>query len=310
MFSRKYFLFVGFLFLFLFSNQYTPVASVQTSSTQVKHDEVYRTLTVTIVNATIYDDRASAPATPGHISFQLKIEDKTNTTQPVSVNSPPAYTMNVNWTVNRNITTLPNNYVINVWDNASGLDVNTNFLGNISIPYTKDGTFENYYNTSHAIGGSPDPQATLYVRTEVKDYSFLVNPVITLNTNDTLYYKVDTTEHFLNFSIYDDNPNYYTISRNGYLQYSSGWVNNKNILVNIDNLAMGNYNFTIAAIDLYHASTVVIVHVSVTTTGTESANPTNTQVTGTNRKLDYPGFDVLALGMVLPAIIILKKRKK
>ena len=137
MFGKKLFLSVALITVFLLSNQYMIATPSLATSDQVKHDTVNRTIEVTIVNATIYDDRASVINTPGHIFFVLKIENETYQTTPVDVNAPPAYTMNVSWTVSQNITLLPITLIIEVWDQAGGLDANTDFLGNFTITSRK-----------------------------------------------------------------------------------------------------------------------------------------------------------------------------
>lgn len=317
MYSKKIFLAVGIMALFLLSSQYMGSGLATTNSTTVQHDQVFRTLTVTIVNASIYDDRSSTG--DGLIYFKINIGNNTyNTPVNDKVNAPPAYNYVVNYTVAQNISLSLSYINIQVEDKGGQLtDVNPNYLGSFNITNLALGSEQGNYSTTGAIGGSADPQASLIVNTTVIQHNFLVPPVITLNTDKNITYTVGTTGNYLNFSLYDDNPANYSISHNNVTLFSGGWKNNAQILFNIDGLGVGVSNYTILAYDIYSAYSVTTIWVNVTApsgTGTYTGTGSSSNASGrSNRTIgaDFAGpqYVLLALAVVSAVLVVRKKRK-
>lgn len=312
--SKRLLISLSVLLVIFASNTGTVTSTTSTIVVNVTHDTIYRNLLVKIVNATIFDDRSTAGA--GDIYFTVTFDNNSYDSAHQSVNADPSSPANitVNFNINKNITLDANKIVVEVKDGGAGTLNNPDYLGNFTIDQIQKGTYSNWYNTTGGIGDTSYAysEARVLVSYTLTDYSYLANPIITMNSPTAFFYKVGTSSHFLNFSLFDDNPNYFTLVKDNQLIYSGGWKNNNTILFNIDGLSVGNYNYTISAVDLYKARSTITVTVSVSSSGTESAtgSSSSTNQIDTNRKLDYAGLELIALSIILPAIIVLKKRKK
>ena len=186
--KTKKLLFVLIVISSLFSfNQALMKGSGSYTTLNIGKDETYRTLSITIVNATIYDDRCSL--CDGTIYFDIILENTTyNSPETFVVNAPK--NISVNWLKEVNISFLTDSFEIEVRDNGDGVTNNPDYLGNFNITNLAVGTVAKSYNTSFAIGGSPDPQATVYVKTVVTDHSAYVDPVIDVFSSLNSTYKI------------------------------------------------------------------------------------------------------------------------
>ena len=217
-------------------------------------------------------------------------------------------------TVTQNISLTTSHIDIQVRDAGNGTFNSPDYLGYFNITNLAIGTVVDSYNTTGAKGGSNNPQATAFVKTVIVQHNDIIPPVVTLNTDENMTVLWGSTGNYLNFSIYDDNPNYYTISKNNITLFSGGWKNDQTNVYNIDGLAKGLYNYTITAFDIYEANTTINVLVTVTNVinGTTVTGTGNTSQNGdgrTNRSIPFAGPGFIILGLVA-SLIVFKKRKK
>jgi ABC-type transport system substrate-binding protein len=63
-------------------------------------------------------------------------------------------------------------------------------------------------------------------------------------------YTFGITGNSLSWIVIDDNPNFYALYKNGFVVSSGSWVSGVNISYSVDNLAVGNYSFTLFVSDL------------------------------------------------------------
>ena len=288
-----------------------------TNKTKDLKDEVYNSVTLTVVNATIYDDRSTYG--DGYIYFTIRIENASyvSTITPVSTSPGNPYSYTVNWTISQNISVNSKYIEVQVRDAGNGTFNSPDYLGNFNITNLGVGTIQQNYNTSFAIGGSADPQASLFVKTVITAHQAILPPIITIHSATNFTIVAGSTNNFLNFSIYDDNPNYYTLEKDNLLIYSGGWNNDANNTFSIDGLGVGLYNYTITAYDLYSAQSTAVVWVNVTNpsgTGTNTGTGSTSGTTNDGRSnrtigASFAGPEYILLGLAV-GIVALKKRKK
>ena len=315
MHERKIYLGIILLTILFSSTQFTQEGTASIVKTNFTHDTIIKTLSVTIVNATIYDSISSAGS--GNIQFNISIENNmyaSPTIYTIDTHNGPV-TKIVNWTVTYNLSLQTSYFKIEVWDiaNPSTLDFTTDYLGYFNITNLAVGTIQKSYNTTGAIGGSPDPQVTLLVKTVITQQDYFIPPVITLNSPKNMTYAVGSTNNFLNFSIYDDNPNNFTLQRNNVTLYSGGWKNDAIILFNIDGLSIGQYNFTITALDIYSSKTVLIIPLNVTFFGSGGTNGLTSGANNgpdTRRTIPFGTPEIILLTFVVMGLFIERKRKR
>jgi hypothetical protein len=314
--SKKIFLAITILFaLSVFNHSVLATGSFLKPGTDQK-DIIIRTVSVTIVNATIYNDRDTGS---GEIFFKILIENEMFTspiTYKVDSSNTGNNSIQLNWKINKTLTSNIDLVEIEVWDD-DGVDTIPNpddYLGNINITNIPiDGSKEMFYNTSSA-DSDPDPQALLYITTGITEESIFFKPIIELQTETNLTFLVGTQGKYLNFSFYDDNPDYFQLEKDGVIVFKGGWKNNETILFLLDNLNTGKYNFTLTAFDIYASKNSVTIWVTVqssavSTSGINSGTETSTNTAGrTNRSIDYPSIPIFMVGMMF-LIVILKKRE-
>jgi len=125
----------------------------------------------------------------------------------------------------------------------------------------------------------------------------------TIDSPSDITYDVAATGHSITWSPFDDRPSEFTIQRNGTVVLSGGWDGNP-IVINVDYLSPGVYEYKITVIDTsnHTVSDVVIVTVTgelpttptsttetTTTTTTETSSETTTTTSGGNPGV--PGGD-------------------
>ena len=316
MHSKKIMFSFLLLMIIFLSNQNMTESMALANKTKDLKDEIYNSITLSVVNATIYDDRSTYG--DGYIYFTISIENATyvSTITPVSTSpgNPASYT--VNWTINQNVSVNTKFIEVQVRDAGNGTFNSPDYLGNFNITNLGVGTIQQGYNTSFAKGGSADPQASLFVKTVITQHQAIVPPVITVQSATNLTMVAGSTHNYLNFSIFDDNPNYYTLEKDNALLYSGGWNNNANITFNIDGLGIGVYNYTITAYDSYFAQSTAVIWINVTSmsgsgNGSNSGNGSTSTDGRTNRTIgaSFAGPEYILLGLAI-GVILIKKRKK
>ncbi|MCF2138357.1 MAG: ABC transporter substrate-binding protein [Candidatus Thorarchaeota archaeon] len=126
-------------------------------------------------------------------------------------------------------------------------------------------------------------------------------------------YQIGTTGHQIVWNPSDSNPSNYTLYRNG-VAINSGTWNGEPIVVNVDGLNVGVYNYTLIIWDLngnYAKDTVFVTVVPESTTNTTTTIPTNTIPTGflSNEIILVLIGGMAAVVVVVVVIVKLRQRK-
>ena len=119
----------------------------------------------------------------------------------------------------------------------------------------------------------------------------------TLNSPPDLSYVVGSTGNNITWIAYSQHPSSYKLFRNGTELLSENWDGNT-ILVDVDGLDIGTYNYSIVVYDIYGLSAIDTVFVSVTqatTTTTTSGNTTGLTII----LLGGGGIGVVAIVLIL-----------
>ena len=103
MILKKIFLGLSLLAIIILSNQVVVSTTATTSKTAQKHDEIYKSVSLTIINATIYDDRSTFGE--GDIYYTVSIENSTYYSSITALSASPSspYSYSVNFKVKQNI---------------------------------------------------------------------------------------------------------------------------------------------------------------------------------------------------------------
>ena len=94
-----------------------------------------------------------------------------------------------------------------------------------------------------------DSISQLILKLNIKSVEDEVPPIIT-NSGD-LSYVEDTSGNYINWTLQDENPDNYSIYRNDTFIISGIWEINDTIIINVDLLPVGVYNYTLIAYDTY-----------------------------------------------------------
>jgi hypothetical protein len=97
-----------------------------------------------------------------------------------------------------------------------------------------------------------------------------------LDSPSDLEYEVSSTGHSITWTPLDDNPSEFNIQVNGVVILSGGW-NGQPIVINVDYLSPGTYEYTLTVTDIGGNSVSDIVMVTVT--GEITTEPTTTETT-------------------------------
>jgi len=141
----------------------------------------------------------------------------------------------------------------NAGDSGTNNHWNSTAMGNYWSDYTGTGV---YYILGNGI-----------------DYHPLTYPpelnIPTIDSPEDMEYREGTTGHSITWQPNDASPSHYVVYQNGTQVVSDSW-NGTSITVEVDNLTMGVYNYTIVVYDAmgnYTSDTVLIIVQSSTTTG-------------------------------------------
>ncbi len=125
---------------------------------------------------------------------------------------------------------------------------------------------------------------------------------------DDVEYVVGTTGHSITWSPSDAHPSHHVVYRNGTEVASVSW-DGSSILVNVDDLSVGVYNYTIVVYDTSGnwVSDIVIVTVlpettTTTTTATATTTTDTTTTTSTTTTTTTDAGDMTSLGIVLISV--------
>jgi len=170
----------------------------------------------------------------------------------------------------------------NAGDSGTDNHWNSSALGNYWSDYTGTGVYE-------ILGNGIDYHPLMYPPEPNKP---------TIDSPEDMEYREGTTGHSITWTPNDASPSHYVVYRNGTQVVSDSW-NGTSITVEVDNLTMGVYNYTIVVYDAMGNYTSDTVYINVQSSTT----------------LLF-GFELsLVLGMlsvfgVIVVVVILKHRKR
>ncbi|PWI47616.1 hypothetical protein CEE45_10645 [Candidatus Heimdallarchaeota archaeon B3_Heim] len=100
-------------------------------------------------------------------------------------------------------------------------------------------------------------------------------PVIASSPSDFTY-ELGETGITISWIIYASSPDYYALRRNQVLIATNIWVSGESLIINIDNLDIGTYNYTISFFNEYGQSTSDTVFIDVVDTQAPHVSPVYT----------------------------------
>ncbi len=177
-----------------------------------------------------------------------------------------------------------------------------------NIEYNVDGLSVGEYNITLTICDRTGNQASDTVTVEVVD---TVVPII--SSPEDIIYEVGTTGHSVSWNVSDAGTVTYVLLRNETVLYDGSW-NGSQIVVDIDALVPGIYNFTLVVTDEgdNQARDSVLVSVlpdtdtTTTTTSTTTTETTSTTTTGTTPPPGpNPMMIALAAGVAIVGIALI-----
>ena len=80
---------------------------------------------------------------------------------------------------------------------------------------------------------------------------------------EQVYTNEGITGKYINWTLQDENPDYYSIYRDGIIIQQDTWENNETILIHIDSITVNIYNYTLVAYDTFNNKAIhtIIVYV-------------------------------------------------
>ncbi|OLS28196.1 MAG: hypothetical protein HeimC2_08510 [Candidatus Heimdallarchaeota archaeon LC_2] len=137
----------------------------------------------------------------------------------------------------------PDKFVI--WEND--IQQSSGFWNNLeNITYSLNGLALGIYNYTIVINDTSGYKIQYRSYVIVLD---LTNPIISLSPGDISNYIEDSTGNELTWKVTDNNPGTYQITINSVIVESSTWLSGSPITINIDNFAIGTYDFILIATD-------------------------------------------------------------
>ncbi|MBD3158995.1 MAG: hypothetical protein GF309_09425 [Candidatus Lokiarchaeota archaeon] len=177
-----------------------------------------------------------------------------------------------------------------------------------NIEYDVDGLSVGEYNFTLTVYDGTGNKASDTVTVDVID---TVAPII--SSPEDIIYEVGTTGHSISWNVSDAGMVTYSVLRNGTALYDGKW-NGSDIVVDVDSLAPGTYNFSLIVTDEgdNQARDSVLVSVlpetdtTTTTTTTTTTDTTSTTTTGTTPPPGpNPMMIALAAGVAIAGIALI-----
>ncbi|MGV9170210.1 MAG: hypothetical protein ACOC38_09760 [Promethearchaeia archaeon] len=177
-----------------------------------------------------------------------------------------------------------------------------------NIEYNVDGLSVGEYNFTLSVYDGTGNKASDTVTVDVID---TVVPII--SSPEDIIYEVGTTGHSISWNVSDVGTVTYSVLRNGTALYDGSW-NGSDIVVDVDSLAPGIYNFSLIVTDEgdNQARDSVLVSVlpetdtTTTTTTTTTTDTTSTTTTGTTPPPGpNPMMIALAAGVAIAGIALI-----
>jgi len=221
-------------------------------------------------------------------------------------------------------------------------NVYNNYYGLLLTNYNEENTISGNYFTNNVIKDviddsigdnvwsgnyySDNIQGSIYYipgLSDSIDFNALISesdpPILT--SPDDITYTEDTQFHTIKWSGSDIFPDKYFLFLNGTLIDSNIWYNEIPLVIRIDNLKPGHYNFTLQVFDLANNSAVDTVFVTVMSQ-TVSSNVISTVTTtvtaitssgssSTSETVQTPGFSMTTILIsIILCILVLSYRKQ
>lgn len=179
---------------------------------------------------------------------------------------------------------------MNMDTSANGSTVGLNFGMNASYYTAYTAGLSNVHNTTIEF---MQPTSAPII---VNGPSDTTTPVLDHPAN--ISYIDGSTGHSIIWTATDNNPNIYTIYRNESLDVAGDWYSGQSIVLNVDGLTVGMYNYTIVVKDVSGHSASDTVFVVVTPASPAKHSPSTT------------GFELIIFIPVVSMLAILKVRHK
>ena len=173
------------------------------------------------------------------------------------------------WADNDNFTFTP----AYIKDNDPGDLTPSNFIITSDFTFTPKSSGNNTIRAWCAINGGSQ---YIDIPINVLDVPDETSPIV--DSPSDIDYVVSTTGHSITWTPYDEHPSQFNIQINGVVVLSGGW-NGQPIVINVDYMSPGTYEYTLTVIDI--GGNPVSDIVMVTVTGEITASTTTTTTTDT-----------------------------
>ena len=199
------------------------------------------------------------------------------------------------------------NYAILVNNNQvgsfNGLIVNGSWLNSFPVDYLSLGTYTVKLVVTDVNMSLQTQTSSVVTVIDVTAPTLSVSPT-------SLTYVQGTNGHTISINASDINRSSYVVYENGTQIASGSWSSKVNIMVSVDGLSVGGYNFTAVVFDTSgnHAQVTVMITVTpapTNTTGTtssQSSTGSNTGSTGTSSHTS-PGFETIITLLSLSILV-------
>ncbi|MFW9768420.1 MAG: hypothetical protein ACFFEM_06335, partial [Candidatus Thorarchaeota archaeon] len=192
---------------------------------------------------------------------------------------------------------------------GNGSTIGLTHWSNGTIDFNVDGFTPNVYNFTITVIDSAGNVGKDTVFITVEDTS-----APDLDSPDDFSYEQGTIGHSISWTLGDINPYQYRVDGNGTTLDFTPWTNGT-VIIDVDGLAPGVYNYTITVTDLYGNTAKDTVYVTVTSTTTTTTTPTTTSTVSptTGEESPFPMLVLLSIsGAIVAAIglLILFVRRK
>jgi len=285
---------------------FTPLTDTLLDTPPVQETYSDYEVTLEIDRAHIYDDRDGSIKGAGEIYFKVQIDSGSVQTSSIyAANS--GETINLDWVILSSSTRSSFTIRVEVWEEDLTPD---QFLG--YVEYTRNPPITSsswHYTEGSDNGASADPEAALYIiesSTSIPDDD--VAPVLTSPSDIT--YTQGTTNNEIRWRATDENPDTYTIERDGAVIDSGYWTSGSYIVLDIDELHSSGspYYFVIRVEDDYGNtdtdSVKVTVNAATTGTTTTGTTTTGTTTTGTTTTTTAPGYTPITQNSMDSMVIV------
>ncbi len=200
---------------------------------------------------------------------------------------------NISWT---SVDVHPGTYII--YENNVEIESGS-WFSDVAITVNVDGLTPGTYDYTIVVFDTSNNSATDTVIVTVEDTTA---PVLT--TPAGVIYEQGETGNNITWTATDYNPDTYIVYRDGIEIASGTWTSSNPIIVNVDGLLSGSYDYTIVVADMYGSSvsnTVIVTVTETTTTGTTTGTTTTGDITTTSTT---DGNAILIVSLIAAVILV------